>query len=87
MEQGRSGDAVKNQKKLERKLKEVVEQSELDKKHLIRLQELGTGIYLTPFWHVKKPRILLQKNAQKKARGVVRKFKLKDIVEYAYNSG
>ena len=40
-EQGKNGEAYKNQKKLERKLKEVVSQSEADKKALTVLQELG----------------------------------------------
>lgn len=40
LEHGKTGESMKNQKKLERKLKEVVLQSETDKKHLVKLQEL-----------------------------------------------
>merc|ERR1712168_1246380 len=39
-EQRRTADATKNQKKLERKLKEVVYAGEEDKKNLVRLQDL-----------------------------------------------
>merc|ERR1712241_1493420 len=39
-EQKRTADALKNQKKLERKLKEVVYAGEEDKKNLVRLQDL-----------------------------------------------
>ena len=39
-EQRRTSDATKNQKKLERKLKEVVYSGEEDKKNLVRLQDL-----------------------------------------------
>ena len=40
LEQTKVGECFKNQKKLERKLKEVVFASEEDKKNLIRLQDL-----------------------------------------------
>jgi len=40
LEQNRTAECFKNQKKLERKLKEVVFSSEEDKKNLTRLQEL-----------------------------------------------
>merc|ERR1712019_266078 len=39
-EQRRTADSLKNQKKLERKLKEVVYSGEEDKKNLVRLQDL-----------------------------------------------
>merc|ERR1712212_826220 len=39
-EQRRTSDATKNQKKLERKLKEIVYSGEEDKKNLVRLQDL-----------------------------------------------
>ena len=40
MEQGKTSEAVKNQKKLERKIKEIVYTAEQDKKNLFRLQDL-----------------------------------------------